>query len=133
MFAAIARYELSATGKKIVGGAEAPRHALLHGSICYGCNESGCSSTGPSDTKALVQGSYMTFALNEIAQPVTANMLHEALRRVLAIFEVEIVAAPPPRRERLANALYTTKYTNAVWNLEGAAPWRQSMAPIRTT
>jgi lipoate-protein ligase A len=75
-------------------------------------------------------------AVNEIApQPVTATMLHEALRQSFSeVFEVEIVAAPLClAEERLANALYTTKYTNAVWNLEGAAAWRHSMAPIRTT
>ena len=64
-----------------------------------------------------------------------AKVLHEALRRSFSeTFEVDVVAAPLClAEERLANALYTTKYTNAVWNLEGAAAWRQSMAPIHTT
>jgi hypothetical protein len=62
-------------------------------------------------------------------------MVHEAIRESFGeIFSVEMVEAPVAlAEERLASALYTTKYTNAVWNLEGAAAWRQRLAPVHTT
>jgi lipoate-protein ligase A len=75
-------------------------------------------------------------AVNEIApKPITADLLHEAIRESFGeIFSVEMVETPVSlAEERLASALYTTKYTNAVWNLEGAAAWRQSLAAIQTT
>jgi lipoyl(octanoyl) transferase len=135
-FAAIARYELSAAGKKIVGSAQKRlQHTLLqHGSMPLHMERQRlfqCLQVPLEQRDALVQEAFMTMtAINEIApSPVTAHMLHEALREGFGgVFGVEIVDSPLfPTEERLADELYTTKYTNPVWNLEGATAWRQSV------
>jgi lipoate-protein ligase A len=139
-FAAITRYELSAAGKKIVGSAQKRlQHTLLqHGSMPLRMERQRlfqCLQVPPEQRQALVQEAFMTMtAINEIApSPVTANMLHEALREGFSrVFGVEIVASPLlPPEERLADELYTTKYTSPVWNLDGAAAWRQSVVLSR--
>jgi lipoate-protein ligase A len=141
-FAAIARYELSATGKKIVGSAQKRlQHTFLqHGSMPLRMERQRlfqCLQVPPEQRAALVQEAFMTMtAINEIApSPVTAHMLHGALREGFSgVFGVEIVASPLcPAEERLAGELYTTKYTSPVWNLEGAMAWRQSVALRRGT
>jgi lipoate-protein ligase A len=89
-----------------------------------------CLQVPPEQREALVQEAFMTMtAIDEMApSPVTAHMLHEALREGFGrVFGVETVASPLlPAEERLADELYTTKYTSPVWNLAGAAAWRQS-------
>jgi lipoate-protein ligase A len=136
-FAAIARYELSATGKKIVGSAQKRlQHTLLqHGSMPLQMERQRlfqCLQVPPEHRQALVQEAYTTMTtINEIAPTlVTADMLHEALRQGFSnVFGVDIVAEPLlPEEERLASELHTTKYASAVWNLEGAAAWRHRAA-----
>jgi lipoate-protein ligase A len=140
-FAAIARYELSATGKKIAGSAQKrlQRTLLQHGSIPLRMERQRlfqCLQVPPDYRQALVQEAYATMiAINEITPtPVTASTLHEALRQGFgAVFGVDIVAEPLlPEEERLANELHATKYASAVWNLEGAAAWRHSVTLART-
>jgi lipoate-protein ligase A len=135
-FAAIARYELSAAGKKIVGSAQKrlQQTLLQHGSMPLRMERQRlfqCLQVPPEQRQALIQEAFMTMtAINEIApSPVTANMLHEALREGFSrVFGIALAASPLwPAEERLADELYTTKYTSPVWNLEGAAAWRQSM------
>jgi lipoate-protein ligase A len=135
-FAAIARYELSAAGKKIVGSAQKrlQQTLLQHGSMPLRMERQRlfqCLQVPPEQRQALIHEAFMTMtAINEIApSPVTANMLHEALREGFSrVFGIALAASPLwPAEERLADELYTTKYTSPVWNLEGAAAWRQSM------
>ena len=140
-FAAIARYELSVAGKKIVGSAQKRlQHTLLqHGSMPLQMERQRlfqCLQVPPEHRYAFVQEAYTTMtAINEIAPtPVTASMLHEALRQGFGdIFGVDIVAAPLlPEEERLAYELHTTKYASVVWNLDGATAWRRSAVLART-
>lgn len=140
-FAAIARYELSAAGKKIVGSAQKRlQHTLLqHGSIPLQMERQRlfqCLQVPPEHRQVLVQEAYATMAtINELApNPVTADMLHEALRQGFGdVFGVDIVAGHLlPEEERLANELHTTKYASAVWNLDGATTWRHRAALART-
>jgi lipoate-protein ligase A len=140
-FAAIARYELSAAGKKIVGSAQKrlQRTLLQHGSIPLHMERQRlfeCLQVPPEQRHLLVQEAYTTMtAVNEIApMPVTADVIHQALRLGFGeTFGIDLVATPLlPEEEGLANELYTTKYTTAVWNLDGAAAWRQSLALTRT-
>jgi lipoate-protein ligase A len=135
-FAAIARYELSAAGKKIVGSAQKRlQHTLLqHGSMPLRMERQRlfqCLQVPPEQRATLVQEAFRTMtAINEIASsPVTAYMLHEALREGFGrVFGVEMVESPLlSAEEHLADELYTTKYTSPVWNLEGATAWRQSV------
>jgi lipoate-protein ligase A len=138
-FAALARYELSVRGKKIVGSAQKrlPGSLLQHGSIPLRIDRHRlfqCLHVPPENREALVQEAYSTMtAVNEIATtPVSASALHEALRQGFATaFGVELIDMPLlPEEQRLATELRTTKYATRVWNLEGAAAWRQHTASI---
>ena len=133
-FAALARYELSAAGKKIVGSAQkrAQRAVLQHGSIPLWLDRQRlfqCFRVPPERRQALVQEAYTTMgAVNEIAlTPVTLSAIQDALRQGFSTtFAVECVEAPIASEEwHLAQHLQAIKYTTDTWNLDGAAAWRQ--------
>jgi lipoate-protein ligase A len=132
-FAALARYELSVAGKKIVGSAQKRlQHALLqHGSIPLQMDRHRlfrCLRVPQDRRDALVQEAYSNMtAVNEIATaPVSQRALCEALRRGFAAsFGIACIDTPLlPEECRLAEALYATKYATPEWNIEGAAAWR---------
>ena len=133
-FAALARYELSAAGKKIVGSAQkrAQRALLQHGSIPLWLDRQRlfqCFRVPPERRQTLVQEAYTTMgAVNEIAPtPVTPPAVQDALRQGFSTtFGVECVEAPiAPEEWHLAQHLQVTKYATDTWNLDGAAAWRQ--------
>ena len=133
-FAALARYELSVAGRKIVGSAQKRlRHALLqHGSIPLQMDRQRlfqCLRVSRDRRDTLIQEAYTTMtAVNEIATPpVRASALCDALRTSFASsFNVTLVDAPLRVEEcGLAEQLRTTKYATPAWNLEGAAAWRK--------
>jgi lipoate-protein ligase A len=134
-FAALARYELSVAGKKLVGSAQKRLQGSLlqHGSIPFHIDRHRlfqCLHVPPESRAELVQEAYTTMiAVHEIATtPVSAGALHDALREGFATaFGVELSDLPMlPEECRLATELRTTKYATSVWNLEGAAAWRNS-------
>lgn len=138
-FAALARYELSADGKKIVGSAQKRlRRALLqHGSIPLWLDRQRlfrCLRLPAERRPALIREAYITMAaVNEIAPAmVDAEALHETLRTGFATsFGVELRATPLlPEELRLAQQLRATKYATAAWNLGGPAAWRQTPAAV---
>jgi lipoate-protein ligase A len=133
-FAALARYELSAAGKKIVGSAQkrAQRALLQHGSIPLWLDRQRlfqCFRMPPERRQMLVQEAYTTMgAVNEIAPtPVTLPAVQDALRQGFSTtFGVECIEAPiAPEEWHLAQHLQVTKYATDTWNLDGAAAWRQ--------
>jgi lipoate-protein ligase A len=133
-FAALARYEISVAGRKLVGSAQKRLHyALLqHGSMPLWLDRRRlfeCLHVPPERREALVQEAHTTMtAVNEVAAtPVSAEALHTALRTSFAAaFGVELVERPLlPEEQRLAEELRATKYATAIWTLEGAAAWRR--------
>jgi lipoate-protein ligase A len=133
-FAALARYELSATGKKIVGSAQKRLQGSLlqHGSIPLSMDRHRlfqCLHVPPEHRDTLVQEAYTSMtAVNEIAPtPVSASALHHVLREgFTASFGVDFVETPLlPEECRLARELRVSKYATCVWNLQGAAAWRK--------
>jgi lipoate-protein ligase A len=140
-FAALARYEISVAGRKLVGSAQKRLHyALLqHGSMPLWLDRQrlfACLRIPPEHRDALVQEAYTTMtAVNEVATtPLSAIALHNALRASFAVaFGVELVELPLlPEEQRLAEELRTTKYATAIWTLEGAAAWRQWASSLPT-
>jgi lipoate-protein ligase A len=136
-FAALSRYELSATGRKLVGSAQKRRrHALLqHGSIPLTLDRQrlfACLRVPPAQRAALIaEASTSMAAIHEVATAaISPAVLHQALRVGFAtIFGVEVVPGTLlPEEQELAQELYTTKYTTSSWNLDGAAAWRQAVA-----
>lgn len=136
-FAALSRYELSVAGKKLVGSAQKRgQQALLqHGSIPLSLDRQRlfqCLRVPPEQHDALVQEAYATMiAVHEAATtPIALDDIHAALRHGF----VTTLAAPivegelQPEEWHRAHDLYTTKYATTVWNLEGAAAWRHTMA-----
>jgi lipoate-protein ligase A len=89
----------------------------------------------PSEHRAeLVQAAYSTMgAVNEVAeQPVSLATLHAALRQGFgATFGVVLIDMPiSPEEWSLAQHLRATKYATEVWNLDGAAAWRQHQRSV---
>ena len=138
-FAALARYELSVAGKKIVGSAQkrAQRALLQHGSIPLQMDRQRlfqCLRVPPEHRAALVQAAYSTMsAVYEVAaRPVALAALHEALRQGFGVtFGVELVDMPiAPEEWHLAQHLRATKYATDAWNLDGAAAWRHCQRSV---
>lgn len=136
-FSALARYEISAAGRKIVGSAQKrTRKSLLqHGAIPLKINRERlfqCLQTPSHQQVAVVQEAYRTMtAVNEIApSPIAIPRLHQALQEAFAnAFGVTMIQSPLElTEERLATELRTTKYATRVWNLKGAAAWRRNLA-----
>lgn len=136
-FAALSRYELSVSGKKLVGSAQKRgQHALLqHGSIPVSLDRQRlfqCLRVPPDQHEALVHESYATMiAVHEAATaPIAINDIHAALRHGFATtLATPIVEGDvQPEEWQLAFELYTAKYATAVWNHDGAAAWRQRQA-----
>lgn len=138
-FAALSRYEISVTGKKMVGSAQKRgQHALLqHGSIPLWMDRQRlfqCLRVPLEQRAALVREAYTTMAaVNEIAtMPVTPSAIHNALRQGFsAALGLELVEATlTPEEWRLAQHLQATKYSTETWNLDGAAAWRQQQRGV---
>ena len=136
-FAALSRYELSVSGKKMVGSAQkrGQRALLQHGSIPLSLDRQRlfqCLRVPPAQRDALVQEAYATMiAVQEAAAtPLAIDDIHAALRHGFAATLNAPVAPGKVRPEewRMAQALYATKYATAVWNHDGAAAWRQTTA-----
>jgi len=136
-FAALSRYELSVSGKKLVGSAQKRgQHALLqHGSIPLSLDRQRlfqCLKVPPAQHDALVQEAYTTMiAVHEATTaPLAMSDIHEALRKGFAttlatpVVEGEV----RPQEWQMARELYATKYATAVWNQDGAAAWRHMTA-----
>jgi len=136
-FAALSRYELSVSGKKLVGSAQKRgQYALLqHGSIPLRLDRQRlfqCLKAPPAQRDALVQEAYATMiAVHEAAtDPIAVNEIHEALRQGFAttlatpVVEGEVA----PEEWQTARELCASKYATDVWNYDGAAAWRQMTA-----
>lgn len=137
-FSALARYEISAAGKKIVGSAQKRlRNSLLqHGSIPLELDRRRlfqCLRTTSAYQADLIQEAYATMtAINEIAlSPISPSAIHHALQNELAAaFDIEFIHDTLQAAEqRLATELRTTKYATRTWNYTGAAAWRRNMPP----
>ncbi|ETW96512.1 MAG: octanoyltransferase [Candidatus Entotheonella factor] len=139
-FAALSRYELSVSGKKLVGSAQKRgQHALLqHGSIPLSLDRQRlfqCLRVPPEQFDTLVQEAYATMiAVHEAASaPIAIHDIHVALRDGFA----NSLAAPivegevQPEEWQMAHDLYKAKYATAVWNHEGAAAWRQQQGAAK--
>jgi len=136
-FAALSRYELSVSGKKLVGSAQKRgQHALLqHGSIPLRLDRQRlfqCLKVPPAQRDALVQEAYATMiTVHEAATaPIAITEIHEALREGFAttlatpVVEGEV----HPEEWQTARELCASKYATDVWNYDGAAAWRQMTA-----
>jgi lipoyl(octanoyl) transferase len=133
-FAALARYELSVMGRKIVGSAQKrlQRALLQHGSMPFWLDRQrlfACLRVPPGQRDTLVQEAYRTMTtINEMTiNPVNASTVHQALQGgFAATFGMELVEMPLLSEEqRLAEELRATKYATSVWNLAGPAAWRK--------
>jgi len=133
-FSALARYEISVAGKKIVGSAQKRLHnALLqHGSIPLEIDRARlfqCLRTPTEQQTDLIQAAYTTMtAINEIAPfPLPLPTIHQALREGLAAsFGIGFIPATLQAAEqRLAAELRATKYATHTWNFVGATAWRR--------
>ncbi len=136
-FAALSRYELSVSGKKLVGSAQKRgRHALLqHGSIPLSLDRQRlfqCLKVPLDQRDALVREAYATMiAVHEAAPaPLALHDIHNALRHGFATaFATPVIAGDVhPGEWQMAYELYTTKYATAIWNRDGAAAWRHMAA-----
>jgi lipoate-protein ligase A len=136
-FTAVARYELSVMGRKIIGSAQKRlRHALLqHGAMPLWLDRQrlfACLRLQPAHRQELEQEAYHTMAaMNEMTiNPVNASAVHRALRDgFMSTFGMQLVEAPLlPEEERLAAELHATKYALPSWNLAGPAAWRAATA-----
>lgn len=135
-FSALARYEISVAGKKIVGSAQKRlRNSLLqHGSIPLELDRARlfqCLQTAAEHQTDLIQEAYATMtAVNEVAtSPISTSTIHRALQNELAAaFDIEFIHDTLQAAEqRLATELRNTKYATQSWNYTGAAAWRRSM------
>jgi lipoate-protein ligase A len=135
-FAAMSRYELSATGRKLVGSAQkrARRSLLQHGSIPLTLDRHrlfACLRIPAERRAQLLSEAYASMvAVNEVAPaPLDAAVLHRALRQGAAdclTDGADLVAGDLSPTERcLAEELRHTKYGSDVWNIDGPAVWRQ--------
>jgi lipoate-protein ligase A len=141
-FSALARYEISVAGKKIVGSAQKRlRKSLLqHGSIPLELNRARlfqCLQTPAENQTDLIQEAYTTMtAINEIApSPLSIPSIHQALQEGLAAcFGIVFIQDSLQLAEqRLAAELRTTKYATHAWNFAGASAWRRSMTQAAGT
>ncbi len=135
-FAAMSRYELSATGRKLVGSAQkrGRRSLLQHGSIPLSMDRQrlfACLRV-PADRRAqLLREAYASMvAVNEVAPtPLDAATLHRALRQGFAECLIDgadlITGDLSPAERRLAAELQHAKYDTDAWNLGSPAAWRQ--------
>lgn len=142
-FAAMSRYELSATGRKLVGSAQkrGRRSLLQHGSIPLSMDRQrlfACLRV-PADRRAqLLREAYVSMvAVNEIAlAPLDAAALHRALRQGFVDCLTdggELIAGElSPAERRLAEELQHTKYGTDAWNLLNPAAWRQRQTACLT-
>ncbi len=139
-FAALSRYELSVSGKKLVGSAQkrGQRALLQHGSIPLSLDRQRlfqCLRVPPDQHDALVQEAYATMiAVREAATtPVAIADIHDALRHGFATtLDTPVVAGEVrPEEWQMAQDLYTAKYATTVWNHDGAAAWRQYTATTK--
>jgi lipoate-protein ligase A len=135
-FSALARYEISVAGKKIVGSAQKRlRNSLLqHGSIPLELDRARlfqCIQTAAEHQADLIQEAYTTMtAINEIAPaPIPIPTIHRALQEGLAAsFGITFIQDTlKPAEQRLATELRTTKYATHSWNCIGATTWRRNM------
>ena len=138
-FAAISRYELSATGRKLVGSAQkrGRRSLLQHGSIPLTMDRNrlfACLRVPVDRREQLLGEAYASMvAVNEIAPvPLDVAALQRALRQGFADRLTDgagMVAGDLSAAEcRLAEELRLTKYGSDAWNLDGPAAWRQWQA-----
>lgn len=135
-FAALARYEISVAGKKIVGSAQKRlRQSLLqHGSIPLELNRERlfqCLQTPAEQQIDLLQEAYTTMtAVNEVASaPIPIATIHRVLQEGLAasfgiVFMQDTLQ---PAEQHLAVELRTTKYATHAWNYAGATAWRRRL------
>lgn len=140
-FAAMSRYELSATGRKLVGSAQkrGRRSLLQHGSIPLALDRQrlfACLRV-PTDRRAqLLREAYASMvAVNEVAPiPLDAAALHQALRQGFAdclTDGAELIAGQLSAAERrLAEELRRTKYGADAWNLGSPAAWRRQQTGL---
>ena len=135
-FAAMSRYELSASGRKLVGSAQkrGRRSLLQHGSIPLALDRQrlfACLRVPANRRAQLLREAYASMvAVNEVAPaPLDAATLHRALRQGFAdcltdgagLIAGELSAA----ERRLAEELRRTKYGADAWNLGNPAAWRR--------
>ena len=142
-FAAMSRYELSATGRKLVGSAQkrGRRSLLQPGSIPLALDRQrlfACLRV-PADRRArLLREAYASMvAVNEVAPaPLDAAALHRALRQGFADCLTDgagLIAGELSLAERrLAAELRHTKYGTDAWNLGSPAAWRQRQSACLT-
>ena len=135
-FAAMSRYELSATGRKLVGSAQkrGRRSLLQHGSIPLSMDRQrlfACLRVPADRRTQLLREAYASMvAVNEVAPaPLNAAALHRALRQGFAeclIDGAELITGDlSPAERRLAEELRHAKYSTDAWNLGSPAAWRQ--------
>ena len=135
-FAALSRYELSATGRKLVGSAQkrGRRSLLQHGSIPLSMDRQrlfACLRVPADRRTQLLREAYASMvAVNEVAPaPLDPAALHRALHQGFIdclIDGAELLAGElSPDERRLAEELRRTKYGTDAWNLGGPAVWRQ--------
>lgn len=142
-FAAISRYELSASGRKLVGSAQkrGRRSLLQHGSIPLVMDRQrlfACLRVPAERRAQLLREAYANMvAVNEVASvPLDAAALYRALRQGFAdclAAGAELMAGDLSRNERrLAEELRHAKYGTDAWNLDGPATWRQQQSACLT-
>ena len=135
-FAAMSRYELSATGRKLVGSAQkrGRRSLLQHGSIPLSMDRQrlfACLRVPAERRAQLLNEAYASMAaVNEVAPaPLDAAALHRALRQGVADCLTDgaelITGEMSPAEHRLAEELRHTKYGTNAWNLDGPTAWRR--------
>ena len=138
-FAAISRYELSATGRKLVGSAQkrGRRSLLQHGSIPLTMDRHrlfACLRVPDDQRQQLLEEAYASMvAVNEVAAAaLDVAALQRALRhgfaKCLADGAGMVAGALSADESRVADELRRTKYDSDAWNLDGPAAWRRWQA-----
>lgn len=138
-FAAISRYELSATGRKLVGSAQKRgRQSLLqHGSIPLSMDRHrlfACLRVPEERRELLLGEAYASMAaVNEVAPaPLDVPALQRALRQGFAECMTSGAGMTPgdlsAGERRLVGELRLNKYGSDAWNLDGPAAWRRQTA-----
>ena len=132
----MSRYELSATGRKLVGSAQkrGRRSLLQHGSIPLSMDRQrlfACLRVPAGRRAQLLNEAYASMAaVNEVAStPLDAAVLHRALRQGVTECLTDgaelITGEMSPAEHRLAEELRHTKYGTNAWNLDGPTAWRR--------
>lgn len=138
-FAAISRYELSVTGRKLVGSAQkrGRRSLLQHGSIPLAMDRNrlfACLRVPAGRREQLLGEAYASMAaVNEVSTvQLDAAALQRALRHgftgCLTDGAGMIAGDLSALERRVAEELQSTKYNNDAWNLDGPAAWRRQTA-----